>query len=659
MTALPLSSADLRERALTPQAAALLVAVAAVLVYLNVLGNQLALDDVAIIQQNARVHQLADQAAIWLTPYWPSYGHELGLYRPFAIFAFALQWVLGGGAAWLFHATSILLHATACLLIFRLLRVLVSLPAAALAGALIFAVHPVHVEAVANAVGQADLLAACAVLSALLIAATRPNGAGVSWPRRLSICGLFLLGSLAKESTVVLPALLVAVDAAQGRVRAAGGALPYLRAIGMPVFLMVSAFALVLLLRVEVLGSLMSPSIAPGLPFLRGEDRVLVALRAIPEYFRLLLFPADLSSDYAPAVIVPVDTVTPLVILGALLLLVLAALALLTPIRPAAGLPAAWFLLTILPISNLLFPIGVVIAERLLYLPSVALAMVVAYGWRSVAARASTPIRLPAYALIAAIMVLGTRAFIRNADWKDGDAMLAALVRDHPESYRAQYALATALLEIDPIKARGYLDLAYRTWPSDPFLLSQIGRLELATPDFARAVEFLERSIQLAPFVHETQSSLAYGYLGLGRPADALHALDRAERQGADALTLLPLRALAYEQMADWNRASGAWRTAAQQAGGDTRYWKMAARTLARGGWTAAALAAVDTARHRTSPDDSSTLAALETAIRGGCYTAPKDPTAKPDAAQSCIDPIGSLSILLPGQADRQPRAQR
>src|SRR5512134_598848 len=128
------------------------VVLAALATYANSLLNGFALDDEPIILGNARVHQLADQAAIWLTPYWPEHGSRAGLYRPFAIFAYALQWMAGNGAPWVFHLVSVLLHAAVCVLALLLLRRIFD-SAAALAGALIFAVHPLHTEAVANVVG--------------------------------------------------------------------------------------------------------------------------------------------------------------------------------------------------------------------------------------------------------------------------------------------------------------------------------------------------------------------------------------------------------------------------------------------------------------------------------------------------------------------------
>ncbi len=150
----------------TPWTDLALVGAAAFLVYLTALPNGFALDDVPIIVDNPTVHHLADQARIWLTPYWPgAVGLDAGLYRPLAILAFAVQWAVGEGQPWVFHAVGIGLHATCSILVLVLLRLFVGrLPA--LFGAAVFAVHPLHVEAVANGVGQAEVLAALFVLVA-------------------------------------------------------------------------------------------------------------------------------------------------------------------------------------------------------------------------------------------------------------------------------------------------------------------------------------------------------------------------------------------------------------------------------------------------------------------------------------------------------------
>jgi hypothetical protein len=287
--------------------AALLVFTASVLVYANSLWNGFAYDDTWIVLNNARVHQLADQRMIWLKPYWPTFGEALGLYRPLTIFLFAIQWAIGAGAAWVFHAVNVVLHAAASVLVLLLLRRLTT-PAGALAGSLTFAVHPVHTEAVANVVGQGELLAAIGVLAACIVFVDRA-GVGISLRRTAALAGIFTLALLSKEGAIVLPFLIVLMDLALGRVSLRPRAIAaYCRHIGR----LIAAFGIVvaayLLVRTQVLGSLTGTDVAPSFPFLYGTKRVLNAFRAWPEYVRLLFFPTDLSADYSPAVILPVES---------------------------------------------------------------------------------------------------------------------------------------------------------------------------------------------------------------------------------------------------------------------------------------------------------------------------------------------------------------
>ena len=147
-----------------------LVALAAIVCYLNSLGNGFALDDFWIVPQNANVTELSNLLRLWAEPYWTGdAGRDLGLYRPLPITFFNLEWAIGGGAAWPFHAANVLLHALVSVLVLAFARRFVPLPYA-VAGALVFAVHPVHTEAVANVVGQAELLAATFMLLGCLAA---------------------------------------------------------------------------------------------------------------------------------------------------------------------------------------------------------------------------------------------------------------------------------------------------------------------------------------------------------------------------------------------------------------------------------------------------------------------------------------------------------
>jgi tetratricopeptide (TPR) repeat protein len=635
--------------------AILAIVVVAVATFANSLWNGFALDDNAIIATNTRVHQFGDQSLIWLTPYWPNFGRTLGLWRPLTIFGFAVQWALADGATWLFHAVNIALHALASVLVFALMRTLAT-RTGAVAGALLFAVHPLHTEVVANVVGQAELLAACAVLGACVLHAGRPEGVAIRRGRAFAIVLCFAFGMLAKEGAIVLPPLLVALDLAQGRLTLSRASLRgWIRAMAVPMLLIAAVMLAYFTVRIHVLGSIGGIDAAPNLPFLRQEGRVFSAFRAWPEYVRLLVFPLDLSADYSPGVILPATGFTPMVALGFGLLLATALLALATPARPRPGLAAAWFFITIFPVSNLVLPIGVLMAERILYLPSVTIAMVAAYAADWVCANASRPrLRLAAAGATAILIALAARSNVRNPDWKDTDAVWAALVEDHPESYRAQWINGEMAERDNRLDlARGYWELAVRIWPDDPALLNELAILYLRLENTERAVELLDRSSTLADFSSSTEILRAFALLKANRHADALAALDRADRLLAPPAPALGLRAQAYAGLGRWNDAVGAWRTATRSPGGNSFLFRvMLARSLAYVGLTAEASATLDSSL-ATAPQDSALthdLQRLATAIRAGCFEpgASRHANAPADTSESCVDPVAAWGVVLP-----------
>ena len=645
----------MRERLLCDRTAAALVMTAAIATFANALFNGFALDDNFIIGANPRVHQLRDQAAIWLTPYWPGYGEELGLYRPLTIFVYALQWAIGGGAPWLFHSVSILLHAAASVLAWALLRKLTS-PAAALIGGLLFAVHPVHTEVVANVVGQAEMLAAIAVLLGCLLHAARPAGPTSGAGRTLLIAAVWTLGVLAKEGAVVLVPLLIALDVAQRRVLPERASMArYARAMALPVLLLAGTLVAYFALRIHVLGSVGGVDAAPQLPFLQQDSRVYSAFRAWPEYVRLLAFPIDLSVDYSPGVILPAHGFTPMVILGLVILLATAALAGLTPIRPFAGFPAAWFCITILPVSNLLMPIGVLMAERVLYLPSFATSLAAAFVWARLA-DALRPVRLRQAAALASVVLvaLAARSFVRNPDWDSTETVWDSLIRDHPESYRAQWVNGVRVYRDGHLTlARDYWELAYRIWPDDPELLNGLAALHLRLDDPARAIELLERSRSITGFVGRTHVLLSFAYLIDLQYAPALEAARRAAGLDADQATALALQAQAMEGLGRGEDALLAWAaTLRAPRGGAWTVWGMFARAQARADRTADALAAVDSALFRAATDSLARrdLDALASAIRAGCYAVGPPPhgIAPQPASTSCEDPLRAWGIVVP-----------
>jgi tetratricopeptide (TPR) repeat protein len=493
---------------MTTPRAALLVFLVSVGAYVNSVGNDFALDDVGIIRDNPAVTEPTLEGVV-ASPYWPGAREGSGLYRPTMIGSYAVQWRLFDGSPMGFHVVSVGMHAATSLLVLALLATFVPL-FAALAGALLFAVHPVHVEAVANVVGQAEIYAAACVLAACWLYVAGEAWRGVQRGARLvAISALYAVGLGAKEIAVTLPALLVAIDV----LRPSPPRVPRRLANGLPVYLSLAAiFATYLILRTAVLGTAAGEVPAPALRDLTAGERILTALSVWPEYIRLLLFPLDLASDYAPALVLTATSLSLDVLAGIVVLVGLLALAgALRRRAPLASLGIAWFCLTILPVSNLVIPAGVILAERTLYLPSaglsIALAALVA-RWPGTASARELRWALALGLVVGALLT--TRTVLRNPTWFDTYTVLNTLAVEHPESYLSFKSRAEGLARVGDVEgASAAYETAVGLAPAHYGLAVSAAEFYGTRGAFARAEELLRSAIAQTPDLPEAYMLLS------------------------------------------------------------------------------------------------------------------------------------------------------
>ena len=168
--------------------AAVVVGLLAALVYANSLWNDFAYDDIHIVVDNQAIHSLTTLPDAIRAPYWPTeLGRELGLWRPATTGTLGLLYALGDGSPLVFHVANVLAHAAASALVVLLCAALMGIPASLVAG-LVFAVHPVHVEAVSDVIGMGEILSAVAILLACLVHVRGP--ARSEWGPALLIAAL-------------------------------------------------------------------------------------------------------------------------------------------------------------------------------------------------------------------------------------------------------------------------------------------------------------------------------------------------------------------------------------------------------------------------------------------------------------------------------------
>jgi protein O-mannosyl-transferase len=518
--------------------AGILVAFLAVAAYANSVGNDFAYDDDGILTQNPTVVS-GDWAAALSQSWWPNAVGSAGLYRPLTSASFAAEWSVSGGSPRAFHAVNVAVHALVSLLVFALLLAL-GTRAGAFAGGALFAIHPVHTEAVANVVGRAELYAALFYLLACLLYwhGRRWTGLGRS-ARLVALGGLYLLSLSSKEIGVTLPAALVLLevfgatsrDEERSSLRAS-----FSREAATFVLLGV-VLAAYLGARFLVLGTVAGDQAAPLFQLVGPVARVLTAIAVWAQYARLLLFPLDLVSDYDPAVIFPSEGLDVPVLLGGAVLVGLGVLTFRArKSLPLVSLGVLFFAVAVLPVSNLLFSTGTVLAERTLYLPSVGLSLVLAAVTVPVLSLRVDRRRW----LIGAAMLVGVALFIRtvtrNPAWMSTFVVQQTLNEDHPESWRAFRARAQGLVRVGNVEQAGQAwDQAAALAPTNYTLLVQAALFHDQQGSFDVAEAYLRRAVPLAsdhpnPYQH---LSLFLLRRGRGREGHAV-ALEGLARAGGD-----------------------------------------------------------------------------------------------------------------------------
>jgi tetratricopeptide (TPR) repeat protein len=553
----------------------------ATLAYANTLPNRPVLDDGWAIFDNPLVRDPSRMAEAFRAPWGGGAAPPTvaGLWRPLTTVSFALNHAAGGRAVWGYHLANVLLHALAALALWALARRLVRAvdPARAEAAGLVagglFAVHPVHVEAVAGLVGRAEILSALGVLGALLALATPAWG----W-RRLPAAALALaLGLLSKENAAVAPGLLVLAGLAAPR----AFGLPERPGLRAPSARRAAAIlaGLALLLGAVVLAYVLVRPIPLVLPeearWFAGVPRrnvLLTMTRVLAEYLRLLVWPHPLGLDFHYATRFPVADA--LGVGGALATAAwLAALLLgawLLVRRPVAGLGALWIFLALLPVLNLIAPVGVLMAERLLYLPSAGFCLAAGDLLAAFLAPSSADPRARRVAtwvlagLTLALAALAARTVARNADWRDGIALWEAELPRAPHHPVVNNNLAVAYAgRGDHARALERADAALAAAPR--YWRAQVNR-GISLRALGRADEAKEAYLAAArmePRAAEPPFFLGVLLLERGEPAEALAALERAEALGPSSPRTQLWKATALERLGRTDAARAALERAA------------------------------------------------------------------------------------------------
>lgn len=428
--------------------------------------------DDAMIKKNLNVVEELDWRRLIRTDYW---GLEMfqedvwthKSFRPLTVLSFRLNYWLHTFDSTGFHVTNLALHAAASALLGLLGFLALGLPAAwALLLAALFAAHPVHTENVLYIVGRADLLCWLLTLMAALVYAPcvmgRSGGPIRAALRLLSSTGLLVAAGLCKETGFCFFGLLAGWEILRGLTGRASWR-RNLRLVALLALGVAACYG-----RFWWTGGTaierMDPHSNPIAASEDGHVRRLSYALVHGLYVKLMVWPLFLCYDYSLDAVPLVRTLEDPRLLLPCAAYLFAAQLLVVSLWPLRGgryhlgsvsrpgregpvIGCAVLLLSFVPMANVLFPVGTVIGERLLYVPSGGLltALVcLARLWASTSKRGRAA---PAMLLLAAGAAFAYLTAQRVPDWGSMEAITVADGLKQAQSSRVQFNFANIQLQ--------------------------------------------------------------------------------------------------------------------------------------------------------------------------------------------------------------------
>ncbi|KAJ7425150.1 Transmembrane and TPR repeat-containing protein 4 [Pitangus sulphuratus] len=582
---------------LPPYWAKMVVALISFLCFANSYDGDFVFDDSEAIINNKDLRAETPLGDLWYHDFWGSKlssntSHKS--YRPLTVLTFRINYLLAGGFYPVgFHVINIILHCTISVLMIDVFSILLGglqfsnkgrrlnlAPKSSLLAALLFAVHPVHTECVAGIVGRADLLCALFFLLSFLgyCKAFRENKEGhtfsVLWVLVSVILGAIAM--LCKEQGITILGLNAVFDALvinkinlleliqkllhkdkslenTGQLRkgllfritllmSGGASILYIRwrimGTGPPAFTEVdnpASFADSLFVRVHIL-------LIWGIPELDELQPVFVLGIALTQIQDLAFGLHELHDVWTSLLVkVPLDGISSLQILT---------------------LGLGFLIIPFLPASNLFFRVGFVIAERVIYLPSIGYCILFTYGFSLLSKQAKKK-KILAVAVLGILLINLMRCALRSSQWRSEEQLFRSALSVCPLNAKVHYNVGKNLADKgNQSAAIKYYREAVRLNPKYVHAMNNLGNILKERNELHEAEELLSLAVQIQP-------DFAAAWMNLGIVQNSLRRFEEAEQSYWTAIKHRKKYPDCYYNLgrlyADLNRhidALNAWRNA-------------------------------------------------------------------------------------------------
>jgi Flp pilus assembly protein TadD len=515
------------------------------IIYFNTLFNKYAQDDAIVITENmftkkgfSGIPGLFSHDTFF--GFFQKEGKDKlvsgGRYRPLSPASFAIEYEFFGQNPLISHLINILLYGFTILLLFKILLALLKTICdvrksilIASAASLIFLVHPVHTEVVANIKGRDEIFSLLFSLSAILF--TIKYYKNKSFNTLFYIFFLFLAALFSKENSVTILLVIPLIYYMFFRNKQGyfiSSYLPY-----------VFAFIIFMIVRTSILGfDFGSQSMElMNNPFIKLEnntwvdfafmEKISTILFILGKYLQLLIIPYPLTNDYYPRQI-PIMTFADWKVIFSLLSYIFMVFVAIFYYKKykIVSFGIVFYLMTLSIVSNVVFPVGTNLSERFIYMPSVGFSLVIAYLLYFVNSRNKF------FSYFILTLVLSSFSIItisRNRDWKDDFTLFTRDVKVSGNSAKALNAAGGSLVdaafkEKDAQKkikmlyqAKEYLQRALKIHPEYANALLILGNAEYLLENYDDAIKDYELLLKKNPNFEEAKKNLLIIYKQAGK----------------------------------------------------------------------------------------------------------------------------------------------
>jgi Flp pilus assembly protein TadD len=521
-----------------------------ILPYFSTLGNSFVYDDDFQVLQNPYIRNFHHVKQIVTSSVWSFRYTKIptNYYRPLMQVQYLLLYQLYGPLAYSFHLANLLLHALVVILLFLVTRRLFRSEAIGFLSAAIFALHPIHTEAVAWVAGVSDLQLGAFLLLSFWFFLNLGDERRKRWWTAPMMCVCFLLALLSKEPAIAFPVIAAAYQHffAEDRTKTTRAQKAGRYA---PIWIVAAIY---LTARIGFMGSLIPRLQRPRLPW---SQAILSSVTLAGDYLAKLVWPVRLSALYS---FVPTTSWRdPGFIAGAAWLVGIAFLFILLWKRNRmAAFGIVWMIPILAPALNARWMSANVFAERYLYVPSIGFCWIVAAGiaavWNAGGVKQHVWARVGiAAAGLTIAMLMTWRIIERNRNWHDDITFFGAAVRQNPNNANAHADLGSAYWNMSRHpEALAEWHTALACDPNNMYALDNLGMVAVSESRFADAEPLLRHGVKANANNAEGHAGLGQALAGLGRTAEA-------ESEFQSAVNISPFDWDAYNRFAQFYEKLG------------------------------------------------------------------------------------------------------